>query len=399
MKKTRQTVTHFLSLIIILVFTTSAFAEDSCIIKWWADSDTCTYDPNGSSCDYTTCEDQYQSFSPAGIIATTETSRNQTSALALYNEAFSNWGDPSIDSSCVSYFYVAQSPGSGYIDISVCLDGSWHRYFNIGVGGFTCTEWDMEANGGWDVLCGPDADNDTLPDIEDSDTVYGTISGAVQEGVTVSMYRPNCGGDVLLDTATTDANGYYAFGNLEDGLYTIKAEHPDYTFIPSMDHPKIPQAEIKSYDFMTRFIDNGDGTVTDNITGLVWLKNASCVDPATTWEYSMPYATGLNDGECGLSDGSAAGDWRLPTIEELQGIGTDPPATWDEGSPPVTWTKPGTPFVNLRLGYLFPLYWSSTEYNNYQAWAINIRNGYVSWEAKSQITYEKFWAWPVRDPN
>jgi hypothetical protein len=25
-----------------------------------------------------------------------------------------------------------------------------------------------------------------------------------------------------------------------------------------------------------RFTDNGDGTITDNLTGLIWLKNANC---------------------------------------------------------------------------------------------------------------------------
>ena len=25
-----------------------------------------------------------------------------------------------------------------------------------------------------------------------------------------------------------------------------------------------------------RFTDNGNGTVTDNLTGLIWLKNANC---------------------------------------------------------------------------------------------------------------------------
>ena len=27
-----------------------------------------------------------------------------------------------------------------------------------------------------------------------------------------------------------------------------------------------------------RFTDNGDGTVTDNLTGLIWLKNANCAN-------------------------------------------------------------------------------------------------------------------------
>ena len=30
-----------------------------------------------------------------------------------------------------------------------------------------------------------------------------------------------------------------------------------------------------------RFIDNRDGTVTDNLTGLMWLKDAGCMGQAT----------------------------------------------------------------------------------------------------------------------
>ena len=30
-----------------------------------------------------------------------------------------------------------------------------------------------------------------------------------------------------------------------------------------------------------RFVDNGDETVTDNLTGLVWLKNAIFINPQT----------------------------------------------------------------------------------------------------------------------
>ncbi|HXE98165.1 MAG TPA: hypothetical protein VN642_17305, partial [Dongiaceae bacterium] len=29
-----------------------------------------------------------------------------------------------------------------------------------------------------------------------------------------------------------------------------------------------------------RFTDNADGTVTDNLTGLIWLKNARCAQPS-----------------------------------------------------------------------------------------------------------------------
>ncbi|MCP4149931.1 MAG: DUF1566 domain-containing protein, partial [bacterium] len=58
------------------------------------------------------------------------------------------------------------------------------------------------------------------------------------------------------------------------------------------------------------FSDNGNGTVTDRATGLMWMK----IDSAKTfnWEQALKYANGL----------SYAGydDWRLPDVKELQSI-------------------------------------------------------------------------------
>jgi hypothetical protein len=66
-----------------------------------------------------------------------------------------------------------------------------------------------------------------------------------------------------------------------------------------------------------RFTDNNDGTVTDNLTGLIWLKNAGCLTKTQTCRQAMQECWFLNSGECGLTDGSIMGDWRLPTIKEL----------------------------------------------------------------------------------
>ena len=71
-----------------------------------------------------------------------------------------------------------------------------------------------------------------------------------------------------------------------------------------------------------RFIDNLDGTVTDNLTGLIWLRNADCFG-RQDWYGSLAAANGLRDAECGLTDGSAAGDWRLPNVKELQSLCLD----------------------------------------------------------------------------
>jgi hypothetical protein len=72
-----------------------------------------------------------------------------------------------------------------------------------------------------------------------------------------------------------------------------------------------------------RFTDNSDGTVTDNLTGLIWLKNANCAGGTAHWATALSYSNALYDGctncfgiggDCGLSDGSSAGDWRLPNV-------------------------------------------------------------------------------------
>jgi hypothetical protein len=77
---------------------------------------------------------------------------------------------------------------------------------------------------------------------------------------------------------------------------------------------------------MPRFTDHGDGTFTDNLTGLIWLKNAFC--PGTsliTWQQALDdvaslNATGrMNGNDCGdtSNEGTHQRDWRLANIREL----------------------------------------------------------------------------------
>ena len=42
-----------------------------------------------------------------------------------------------------------------------------------------------------------------------------------------------------------------------------------------------------------RFIDNGDGTVTDNLTGLMWAKNPG-VNGTMNWDAAIYYANNLS---------------------------------------------------------------------------------------------------------
>lgn len=61
--------------------------------------------------------------------------------------------------------------------------------------------------------------------------------------------------------------------------------------------------------------DNGDGTVTAE--GLIWLRDATCIGKMTYADATAAVKR-LKSGDCGLKDGSRAGDWRLPDEYDLR---------------------------------------------------------------------------------
>lgn len=96
-----------------------------------------------------------------------------------------------------------------------------------------------------------DVDTNGIGDACDAYTIYGTISGDIQAGVTVEIYRTSCGGDVLIDTAVTDQYGYYAFGDLESGSLYMFPFASGYSFDPINGWPVIPQSVIQPFDFVS----------------------------------------------------------------------------------------------------------------------------------------------------
>lgn len=64
-----------------------------------------------------------------------------------------------------------------------------------------------------------------------------------------------------------------------------------------------------------RIVDCENGTLTDGVTGLIWLADPSCFS-STSWASGNADADTLGDGACDLTDQSSPGDWRLPTAEE-----------------------------------------------------------------------------------
>ncbi len=68
-----------------------------------------------------------------------------------------------------------------------------------------------------------------------------------------------------------------------------------------------------------RYIDNGDGTITDTATKLTWMRRLQCF-PQLSWMQALTAANNLAEGQCDLTDGSVAGDWRLPNANELNSL-------------------------------------------------------------------------------
>ena len=110
-------------------------------------------------------------------------------------------------------------------------------------------------------------------------------------------------------------------------------------------------------------IDNGDGTVTDNATGLMWQQVAT---GAALWGEAPSYCEGLSLG--------GHSDWRLPNIKELESLTDD-----TRYSPAIDWH-----FFHFQYPEL--ACWSSTTnfYDPGKAWTEHffidhIYYGYYKW--------------------
>ena len=129
------------------------------------------------------------------------------------------------------------------------------------------------------------------------------------------------------------------------------------------------------------YTDNKDGTVTDNVTGLVWQQ---AVSPKMTWDEAVAGAAAFR-----LAGRS---DWRLPTIKELYSlilfVGTDPPpqSQSSQGLRPFLDTDAfAFRYGDLDAGerIIDAQYWSATRYvsttmnGNPTAFGVNFADGRI----------------------
>jgi hypothetical protein len=124
-----------------------------------------------------------------------------------------------------------------------------------------------------------------------------------------------------------------------------------------------------------RFTDNHDGTVTDMLTGLEWMKNAGAVMP---WQEAFDYVQTLTTG--------GHSDWRLPNAVELQSLIDD-----SRAYPAIH--KPN-PFRNVwTTGCDKSL--TSCQYATSDLWVMHMGNGVVFYENRT----EEVFIWPVRSES
>ncbi len=134
-----------------------------------------------------------------------------------------------------------------------------------------------------------------------------------------------------------------------------------------------------------RFTDNGDQTITDNLTGLMWTKDAgtptsgACTGSAKTWQDAFDYVRCLNN-----SSYLGHNDWRLPNKRELLSLinfGEVNSAAWLNGQG----------FRNVEA-----YNWTSTTYASYPSAAWDARMspfvGFMEGLTKPANAY----VWPVR---
>jgi hypothetical protein len=130
-----------------------------------------------------------------------------------------------------------------------------------------------------------------------------------------------------------------------------------------------------------RFSDHGDA-VTDNLTGLMWPKNANLLgtvdadndtdgtggDGLVTWQHALDYVAKLNrESYLGYSD------WRLPNVNELESLA-------DAGT-----NNPALPSEHLFTDVQSSWYWASTSHalGTVEAWMMDMTNGMVYQDNKA----------------
>jgi hypothetical protein len=138
--------------------------------------------------------------------------------------------------------------------------------------------------------------------------------------------------------------------------------------------------------------DNGDGTITDNVTGLMWEKlsqDGSIHDVNSTYAWSDAFDVKI--AELNTADFAGHDDWRLPNRRELESL-----VDADRSAPAVNpvfnaGCTPGCTVTTCSCTQVNLPYWSSTTYHDRPtfAWAVDHNVGIVNAFEKNGVVVVK----------
>lgn len=131
---------------------------------------------------------------------------------------------------------------------------------------------------------------------------------------------------------------------------------------------------------VNRFKDNGDLTVTDNLTGLMWVQNAGIIPGRKIWADAI--------AACNNLELAGYADWRLPNLRELLSL-------FDLGTEIISGV-PALPQGHPFVGIITERYCTSTTVaeNPEQIWYIYTQNGRIYIGGRlDELGYR---VWPVR---
>jgi len=190
---------------------------------------------------------------------------------------------------------------------------------------------------------------------------------------TSTSYAPSSAGNAWCINMASGATDFFAKATIPMYVLPVRggtggtirlAKTGQTTALPSAGSGDDGDLQKGVADPASRFIDNGNGTITDQLTGLIWEKTPS--SSTYTWPQALNAASASTTG--------THGDWRVPNVNELESL-------LNAGQ------SNSTSFLATKgfSGLANALYWTSTTdaSNTSNAWLIQMGDGSISSLAKA----------------
>ena len=169
-----------------------------------------------------------------------------------------------------------------------------------------------------------------------------------------------------------DVNGDGAL-DISDVVYLAEAL---YLGGPAPVPTQCPSPILPLGTTVGRFVDNGDQTISDTLTGLMWPKTAAAVSsqewgPAATYCQNLTFA--------------GHSDWRLPNIRELESL-----LKFEDRN------NPNSPYIDPVFAWSSGRYWSITTVDSGPSLAFYLDTGQLEIGGGQTTNFTKNNVLPVR---